>query len=170
MTIDRLNPATLEFIGLMTTSGTTDRSSAELILDTNVFAEMHSVGDLLKVIDEAGLAAALLSNRLRYRRHRMKHSLILAWCLSRANLPAAYLGAEGIELMTGTLSPTRPFSNESGDSLSPASKLLSFRMTTAFVHIIRDLVLGSWHLGALLTSIITSSKVRLIMRFFDKPK
>lgn len=131
-----MNPNTLKFIRLMTAPGGIDRSSADLILDTNVAAEIYSLGDLLRVIDEAGLKSALASRKFIYRRHRMKHSLVLAWWLSRANIPACLLGAEHVDLVI--------------EDLSPGSHLLSFCMTTAFVHIIRDLVLGSWQIGPMI--------------------
>jgi hypothetical protein len=131
-----MNTATLYFINLMTTSTFADRSSAELILDTNVAAEIYSVGDLLRVIKKEGLPVALQSRKLQYRQHRMKHSLVLAWWLSHQGISATFLGAEHIELVT--------------EDLAPSDNLLSFCMTIAFVHIIRDLVFGTWHFGALI--------------------
>jgi hypothetical protein len=138
MSETELNQATLDFVQLMTKSVSMERISAELILDTNVAAELYSIGDLLLVIvlDSEGLIEVPQSQKFRYRQYRIKHSLILAWWLSRTSIPAAMLGAEHIQLVV--------------DKLAPVENILSFQMTTAFVHIVRDLVLGSWHLGALI--------------------
>lgn len=129
-----MDPTTLKFIKHMTKPEGVDRSSADLILDTNVVVEIYSLGDLLRVIDEKGLDTAIVSPKLGYRRHRMKHSLVLAWWLAGAGIPTSSLGAEHIEKMVTSISP-------------PNS--LSFLLTIPFVHIIRDLVLGSWKFGAL---------------------
>lgn len=133
-----LTQATTDFIDLMTKSVNMDRVAAELILDTNVAAELYSIGDLLSVIElgSEGMLDIPQSRSFQYRQYRMKHSLLLAWWLSRMGVPCAMLGAEHIQLVNG--------------KLATAEDGLSFRMTTAFVHIVRDLVLGPWHLGALI--------------------
>jgi hypothetical protein len=136
MSDTELTQATTDSIQLMQRSATMNRVSAELILDTNVAAELYSIGDLLSVIEKEGLANAPQSQKCQYRQHRIKHSLILAWRLSRTGIPASMLGSEHIQLVT--------------DKLAPNTNVLSFHMTIAFVHIIRDLVLGSWQLGAII--------------------
>jgi len=130
-----MEPAALEFIEHTASFDSSEYTQAQLILDTNVAAEIYSIGDVLRELEKIGLRGSLQSPRFNYRRHRAKHSILLAWSLSRSRIPAAFLGAEQINVVVG--------------ELAPLDGSLSFRMTKAFVHIIQELVLGSWVLGSL---------------------
>jgi hypothetical protein len=133
--VNEMHPSALEFINLQQATAPTEHVNAELILDTNVSCELYTVADVLQEVNRHGPVIALSKASFQYRAHRTKHSLILAWWLSRQGIPAAFLGAENIDIVVGRLAPD--------------SDPLSFSLTTSFVHIIRDLVFGSWHLGAL---------------------
>ncbi len=135
-----LHPTALKFIELAMATDPSEHVKAELILDTNVGCELYSIRDVLEEVQQRGLVAALDAAGFRYRAHRLRHTLVLAWWLNRHAVSSSLLGTEHITIVVGRLAPEpdRPRYDE-----------LSFRMTKSFVHVIRDLVLGKWPLGTL---------------------
>lgn len=125
-----------EFIRRTRTSDPARHVKTDLIIDTNVKAEIYTLGDLCRMLDEFdSLEACLASPDFRYRQRRTKHSIILAWWLAQNRVSTGHLGAEGLQIIT--------------EKLAPETHTFSFMMTTAIVHIILPMVMEGWPIGAL---------------------
>lgn len=107
----------------------------DLVLDTNVALEQVDVQDLVHAIVRAG---DLNSPRVRARRRRARHSILLGWHCHTAKLSTAIMWHEVAAKMLQT---PRVDVNASGD--------LPTVITSLIVHFVLEKVLCDWRRGVL---------------------
>jgi hypothetical protein len=125
-----------EFIERITAADPVHHEPVDLILDTNVMAEIDTAGDLETLTRSLGsIEACLASPTFRWRQLRARHSIILYRWLARNRIRPGILGNEVVDIVTGKLASLD----------NPAS----YAITTAIVHIIHPFVFRGWAVGAL---------------------
>ncbi|MBL8940796.1 MAG: hypothetical protein JNM69_39995 [Archangium sp.] len=108
----------------------------DLILDTNVLVEIYSAADLYRAAEEHELrdtlTAGIDSDELRFRRARVRDSLLLAWYLSESNQTSRSLGDEATRTLTRDANP---------------SELGEFRsqFIQVSIYFVKDYLLARWN-------------------------
>jgi hypothetical protein len=125
-----------QFIEAMAAADKTRGAWVNFVLDTNVVMEMYSFGDLTRLRHKyADLEALRRSAEFRDRRHRIKHSIVLARWFAKYQIRAASFGNEVIDLLTG--------------KLAPASDPFAFMLTSAILRVIHPFGLRGWSVDPL---------------------
>lgn len=120
-----------QFIELMGAADKRRGVMADFVVDTNVVLEMYSFGDLIRLGQKfSGIEALRRSPSFHYRRHRAKHSILLARWFAKHRIRAASFGNEVIDLLT--------------ERLAPAEDPFAYMLTTAILRVINPFALRGW--------------------------